>query len=77
MTRYLILADAAAADERSRAAWTPGPGDTITVRLWEVLSEPEGTRAALVVPEETVGILSEAEQAGLQSGLPWGGGDSV
>ena len=33
MTCFLILPDEAAADARSRAAWTPGPGDTITTHL--------------------------------------------
>lgn len=50
MIRYLIFDSVASADARSRVAWTPGPGDTITVRLWDVVPHPTDGRAALVIP---------------------------
>ena len=61
MTRFLILPDAASAEARSRAAWTPGPGDAVTVRMWAVTVLPEDGRAALVIPEEAGGLLTEAD----------------
>lgn len=70
MIRYLILPDAATAEARSRAAFTPGPGDTITVRQWEVLPLADGSGAALLVPEGTEEGLTAPEQAGLVAELP-------
>lgn len=65
MTRYLILPDAATAEARSRAAWTPGPGDSITVRMWDVRLHPADGSAALVIPDGSDGPLTEAERAAL------------
>ena len=70
MIRYLICDALAAADARSRAAWTPGPGDTITVRLWDVLQHPSDGRAALVIPAGSEGALTVGELAALVDALP-------
>lgn len=51
MTRFLILPDEAAADALSRAAWTPGPGDTITTHRWGWRVHPTDGRAALIIPD--------------------------
>ncbi len=65
MIRYLVFAEPSSAEARSRAAWTPGPGDTVTVRRWDVIMEPASGRAALVIPEGADGALTEAERASL------------
>lgn len=65
MSRFLVFPDAEAADARSRAAFTPGPGDTITVRLWEVRLHPGDGTAAVVIPDADDGPLTEAERAAL------------
>lgn len=70
MIRYLIFDTLAAADARSRAAWTPGPGDTITVRMWDVRPHPSDGRAALVIPDIWADALTEAERAALVDALP-------
>lgn len=70
MIKYLILATEAAAEARSRAAWTPGPGDTVTVRLWDVRVHPTDGTAALVIPAGSEGALTEAERAALVDALP-------
>lgn len=61
MIRYLILLNTAAADARSRAAWTPGPGDTITTHRWNWRIHPMDGRAALMIPEEDIHFLTENE----------------
>ena len=63
--KYLIFDAAASADIRSRAAWTPGDGDTITVRLWDIRPHPTDGRAALVIPAGSEGALTEAEALAL------------
>lgn len=70
MIRYLIFPDVASADARSRAAWTPGDGDIVTVRLWSVLPLPSDGQAALVIPDGTDARLSEVERSQLLSDLP-------
>ena len=70
MTKYLILTDAAAADARSRAAWTPGPGDTITTHMWSWRVHPTDGRAALEIPTGFEVGLAEAELAALVDALP-------
>lgn len=79
MIRYLIFDSVASADARSRVAWTPGPGDTITVRLWDVVPHPTDGRAALVIPDGSEGALTEAERAALVDALPsdWTPDDAV
>lgn len=72
MIRYLILPDAAAAEARSRAAFTPDPGDGITVRRWEVIPFEDGSGAALAIPDGADPGLSTAEQAALTPDLPPG-----
>ncbi|MGH2340635.1 hypothetical protein ACRC7T_04035 [Segnochrobactraceae bacterium EtOH-i3] len=51
MTCFLILPDEAAADARSRSAWAPGPGDTITTHRWGWRVHPTDGRAALMIPD--------------------------
>lgn len=70
MIRYLIFDTESAADASSRAAWTPGPGDTITVRMWDIRPHPTDGRAALVIPAGSEGALAEAERAALVDALP-------
>lgn len=65
MTRYLILPDEASADARSRAAWTPGLGDTITTHRWGWRVHPTDGRAALMIPDEDEAWLAEAEVVAL------------
>ena len=65
MIRFLILPDAATADARSRAAWTLGPGDTITTHRWSWRVHPTDGRAALMIPDGTDGPLTQAERAAL------------
>ena len=72
MIKYLVFDTATAADARSRAAWTPGPGDTITVRMWDVFPHPSDGRAALVIPAGSEGALTEAERTELVDALPTG-----
>jgi len=60
----------ASADARSRAAWTPGPGDTITVRLWDVRAHPTDGRASLVIVDGTESHLSDEEKEKLIQILP-------
>lgn len=70
MIKYLVFDTAAAADARSRAAWTPGPGDTITVRLWDIRMHPSDGRAALVIPDDWSDALTDDERAELIDALP-------
>lgn len=70
MIRYLIFPDMASADARSRAAWTPGDGDTVTVRLWDVRVRATDGRAALVIPEGADAALGTTELAALVDALP-------
>lgn len=70
MIRYLIFDSVASADARSRAAWTPGQGDVITVRLWDVLPLQAEGQAALIIPDGTETGLSEAEQSRLLDTIP-------
>lgn len=70
MTRYLIFDTLAVADARSCAVWTPGPGDTITVRLWDIRPHPTDGRAALVIPAGSEGALTVSELADLVDVLP-------
>ena len=71
MIRFLILPDAATADTRSRAAWTPGPGDTITTHRWGWRVHPTDGRAALMIPDgDEAAHLTGAEVVALVEGLP-------
>ena len=70
MMRYLILPDAAAADARSRAAWTPGDGDTITTHRWAWRVHPTDGRAALMIPDgDEAAHLTGDELLALVEGL--------
>ena len=61
MIRYLIFDSVASADARSRAAWTPGAGDTITTHRWGWRIHPMDGRAALMIPEKDIHFLTENE----------------
>ncbi|MGH2342615.1 hypothetical protein ACRC7T_14160 [Segnochrobactraceae bacterium EtOH-i3] len=78
MTRFLILPDEAAADALSRAAWTPGPGDSVTTHRWSWRVHPTDGRAALIIAGGTDGALTPAEREALVAQPPgegWGGPD--
>lgn len=70
MTHYLIFGTETEADARSRSAWTPGDGDTITVRMWDVHMHPSDGRAALVIPDGWTDALTDVERAALVDALP-------
>lgn len=76
MIRYLLFDTVASADARSRAAWTPGEGDTITVRQWDILPLQADGQAALLIPDGTDAELSEAERAQLLESLPGASSES-
>lgn len=68
--RYLIVPDVAAADARSRAAWTPGPGDSITTHRWGWRVHPTDGRSALVIGDGDDDGLTAEEMAALVEVLP-------
>ncbi|MGH2343471.1 hypothetical protein ACRC7T_18555 [Segnochrobactraceae bacterium EtOH-i3] len=70
MTRFLILPDEAAADARSRAAWTPGAGDSVTTHRWSWRVHPADERAALIIPDGDEDELTGAELAAGVQTLP-------
>ena len=69
MTRYLIYQNIASADVRSRAAWTPGQGDNITIRLWDIREHPIDGRGALIIPDGYEDKLTEEERGNLIDSL--------
>lgn len=70
MIRYLPFSDEASADARSRAAWAPGAGDSVTVRMWDVVPYPADGRAALAIPDGGEIWLTVVEQAALVDTIP-------